>query len=150
VNDDREYSLQGAHAASDRNELSAWVAGFLASPGSDNAALAEQLTNDLKCWTGPWEVPINQLHRLAGPPGDPVLCPVDDDDWDDRVDEMAERTKAGWEPPPVILSYQESKLVLEDGNHRAESVRRAGRAKVWAIVGFANQEDCERFANQQA
>jgi hypothetical protein len=150
VNDDDAYSLQAAREASSRDKLASWVAGFLASPGSDNTALAEQLTNDLNWWTGPWEVPINQLNRLAGPPGDPVLCPVADEDWDDRVDEMAERAKTGWEPPPVILSYQESKLVLEDGNHRAESMRRAGRQQVWAIVGFADQEDCERFARQQS
>jgi hypothetical protein len=148
VNDDRAYSLQSAREASDRHELSDWVAGFLASPGSDNQALAEQLTNDLGWWTGPVELPIKELHRLAGPPGDPVLCPVDDEDWDDRIDDISERVKAGWEPPPVILSYKGHKLVLEDGNHRAESVRRTGRSTVWAIVGFEKPQDSEHFARQ--
>lgn len=150
MNDDGEYSLRSAREASERDELPQWVAGFLASPGSDNSALAEQLTKDLGWWTGPLEMPLNQLHRLAGPPGDPVLCPVDDADWDGRIDDMEERVKAGWEPPPVILSYRQDKLVLEDGNHRAESVRRAGRSTVWSIVGFESEQDSKDFAQQRS
>jgi len=150
VNDDSAYSLEGARKASNHSALTDWVAGFLASPGSDNTALAEKLTQELGWWTGPLELRLNQLHRLIGPPGHPVLCPVDDEDWDDRVDGMAERVQAGWEPPPVIVSCRPNGLVLEDGNHRAESVRRAGRQTVWAIVGFQSPEDRERFGRQRS
>jgi hypothetical protein len=146
VNDDRAYSLESARQASDQHALTDWVTGFLASPGSDNAALAEQLSKDLGWWTGPLQLPLDELNRLVGPPGDPVLCPVDDEYWEGRLGEMDERAEQGWEPPPVIVSYRQDRLVLEDGNHRAESVRRAGRDLVWAIVGFENQEDRERFS----
>lgn len=149
MDDDRAYSLESAREASERHQLTEWVAGFLASPGSDNPALAEHLTNELGWWTGPLQLPIDRLNRLVGPPGDPVLCPVDDEYWEGRLGEMDEQAKQGWEPPPVIVSYRENKLVLEDGNHRAESVRRAGKQMVWAIVGFQNPDDCERFARQR-
>ncbi len=33
-----EYSVDAARAAAERDELDDWVARFLASPGSDNAA----------------------------------------------------------------------------------------------------------------
>ena len=148
MNDDREYSLESARAASDRHELTEWVAGFLASPGSDNAALAEHLSAELGWWTGPLELPLDQLNRLVGPPGDPVLCPVDDEYWNGRLDGLDRRTEEGWDPPPVIVSYRQDKLVLEDGNHRSESVRRAGKTLVWAVVGFENREDFLRFEEQ--
>lgn len=145
MKDEGSYSVESARAAGERGELPQWVADFLASPGSDNEVLAEKLTTELGWWVGPQRLPIDQLYRLAGPSGDPVVCPVDDDYWDDRVDDMEERAEDGWEPPPVIVAYRDGELVLEDGNHRVESLRRAGRDDVWALVGFEREEDCGRF-----
>ena len=144
MNED-SYSLQSARAASVRGDLATWVAGFLASPGSDNSFLAEELTGKLKWWIGPERLPIDDLQRLAGPPGDPVLCPVEDDYWDDRVDIMEDLAEGGWEPPPVIVAFRDDGFVLEDGNHRVESLRRAGRGTVWALVGFESPDDRDRF-----
>lgn len=121
-----------------------WVAEFLASEGSDNPLLAEQLARELDWWTGPVRLPLDRLQRLAGPPGDPVLCPVDENYWDDRVDEIDELAQEGWEPPPVIVAYRDDELVVEDGNHRIEGVRRAGRRTAWAVIGFERREDCDR------
>jgi hypothetical protein len=146
MSDDRRYSIESARAAGGRDELADWVARFLASPGSDNATLGEQLSDELGWWLGPVQLPLDQLNRLAGPPGDPVLCPVDDDYWDDRVEAMDELAEQGWEPPPVIVAYRRDQLVLEDGNHRVESLRRAGIQAAWAVVGFERREDRERFA----
>jgi hypothetical protein len=92
-----EHSVDAARSAAERDELGTWVTRFLASPGSDNAALAEHLSERVHSWTGPVELPLDRLHRLAGPPEDPVLCPVDDDYWDGRVDDMpsGSRTRTG-------------------------------------------------------
>jgi hypothetical protein len=138
-------SIDAAREAADRGELGAWVAAFLASPGSDNAPLAEELTKRLRWWVGPVLVPLDRLHRLAGPPGDPVLCPVDEDDWRDDVDRLEEKVREGWEPPPVIASYRNGQLVLEDGNHRVEGVRRNGSRQTWAVIGFEDDEDRRRY-----
>lgn len=145
MNDDGSYSVDSARAASRRDELPAWVAAFLASPGSDNPVLAGELTEQLKWWVGPQRLPIDELHRLAGPSGDPVLCPVDEDYWDERVEDMDARAEEGWDPPPVIVAYRGDELVLEDGNHRVESLRRAGQQEAWAVVGFERAEDRDRF-----
>ena len=128
-----------------RDELAAWVADFLASPGSDNAKLGEKLTNELRWWLGPVEVPLKRLQRLAGPPGEAVLCPVDDDYWRDDVDDLEQKVSDGWEPPPVIVSYRDGQLVLEDGNHRVEGVRRSGASHTWAVIGFDDPEQRGRF-----
>ena len=145
MSDDDRYSLDGARVAAARDELKAWVAEFLASPGSDNAALGEELTSRLGWWLGPVEVPLKQLHRLAGPDGDAVLCPVDDDYWREDVDDMEQKAREGWEPPPVIVSCRDSQLVLEDGNHRVEGVRRSGASHTWALIGFEDPEERDRF-----
>jgi len=148
MNEDRQYSLDSARAAAERDDLAGWVARFLASPGSDNPLLGEALIKELGWWAGPVRLPLERLPRLAGPAGDPVLCPVDEQYWDDRVDAMGELAKGGWEPPPVIVAYRGDELVVEDGNHRIESVRRAGRRATWAVVGFERREDRDRCARE--
>ena len=147
--DDR-HSIDAVRAAAARDELGAWVAEFLASPGSDNAELGEELTNRLQWWLGPVQLPLKQLHRLAGPPGEPVLCPVDEDDWRDDVDDLEHKVNEGWEPPPVIVSYRDGQLVLEDGNHRVEGVRRSGAHQTWAVIGFDDAEQRDRFRERIA
>ena len=147
VSDDERFSVTGARAAADEDELRTWVRDFLASPGSDNPVLGNVLADELAWWTGPVRLPIERLKRLAGPPEDPVLVPVDEDYWDDRVDDMARRIEAdGWEPAPVVVSFQEDgSLEVEDGNHRIESLRRAGRDEAWAVVGFASESQLAGF-----
>lgn len=142
--DDR-YSLAAARAAAERDELDEWVAEFLASPGSDNEPLGEELTHRPRWWLGPIQVPLRQLNRLVGPPDEPaVLCPIDEDDWAD-VDDLEQKVRDGWDPPPVIASYRDGRLVLEDGNHRVEGVRRTGGREAWTVIGFDDPEERERF-----
>lgn len=143
---EHDYTVDAARAAADRGLLGPWVAGFLASPGSDNAALADKLASRFQHWLGPVRLPISELHRLAGPPGEPVLCPVDDDYWRDDVEAMAEQIDdEDWTPPPVVVTLQGDQLVLEDGNHRVEGLRRAGEDRTWAVVGFETAEERDRF-----
>jgi hypothetical protein len=141
-----DFSTETARAAAARDELSDWVAEFLSSPGSDNAALADQLTSELRWWLGPVRVRLDELHRLAGPPGHPVLEEVDDDDWRDDVDDLSRRIEAGADPAPVIASYRDGQLVLEDGNHRVEAARRAGEEQAWTVIGFDDADQRDDFA----
>jgi hypothetical protein len=150
MHDDSVYSVENARASAERGELAEWVARFLASPGSDNAPLAEKLSAELGWWAGPVLLPIDKLHRLAGPPGDPVLCPVEEEYWDDRVDEMETLVEEGSQLPPVIVAYRGGQLVLEDGNHRVQGLRQADKEMAWAVVGFERQEDRDRFAAELA
>lgn len=148
MHDAPQYSVESARAAAQHDQLATWVARFLASPGSDNPVLADQLCQELGWWAGPVQVPLDQLHRLAGPSGDPVLCPVDEKYWDERVDAMDKLAEEGWEPSPVIVAYRDDQFVLEDGNHRVESVRQAGQRTTWAVVGFAHRDERDHFAVQ--
>ena len=99
MTDDDEFTVDAARRAAERDELGDWVAEFLASPGSDNAALAARAhptrpaAGSARC-----RLPLDQLHRLAGPPGAPgARAPVDEDEWRDDVEDLAEqgRGRAG-------------------------------------------------------
>lgn len=147
-----EFSTEAARAAAADDRLGEWVSAFLASPGSDNAALAEKLEGSHAHWIGPVRVPLDQLHRLAGPPGSPALEEVEEDEWRDDVDELAAELAEGDEPPPVIATWdgEQDTVLLEDGNHRVEAMRRAGIVDAWTIVGFASAEDRDAFVARSA
>jgi hypothetical protein len=145
MDDGNEYTVASAREAADRDDLATWVADFLASPGSDNAELGRQLTETERWWLGPLQLPIDQLHRLAGPPGAPVIEVVDEDEWRPDVEDAAERIESGWEPPPVIVSHRAGQLVLEDGNHRVEGLRRANTDLTWAVIAFDDPDERDAF-----
>jgi hypothetical protein len=146
----QEFSTEAAREAARRDELSEWVAQFLASPGSDNAALAAALTDAPRWWLGPVQVPLAQLNRLAGPPGEPALEPMAEDEWRDDVDDLARRVEDGHEPPPVIASHVDGRLELEDGNHRVEALRRAGEDRAWTIISFETPAERDSFIARSA
>lgn len=145
MTDGEQYTTETAREAAARDELAQWVSAFLASPGSDNAALAEQLADPPRWWIGPVEVPLDQLNRLAGPPGHPVVEAVADHEWRDDVDDLARQVEAGQEPAPVIATQTDDGLKLEDGNHRVEALRRAGVGRAWTIIGFDDPDARDRF-----
>ena len=139
ANDD-EYTVQSARDAGERGELAGWVAGFLASDGSDNAELGEQLEQEYPMWFGPVRIAFDRLHRLAGPPDQPTLERLDEDDLE-TVESMEESIDDGWDPPPFVATWQDDHLMLEDGNHRAEGVRRSGDDGYWCVVGVHTHDE---------
>lgn len=128
-----EFTVQGAVAAASNDDLEGWVSAFLASPGSDNEALVDLLATGRNCWMGPVLLPFDQLHRLAGPPDQPTLGRLDEDDLE-TVDAMAESIDYGWDPAPLVVSYRNGQFIVEDGNHRTEGLRRAGETGYWCVV----------------
>jgi hypothetical protein len=140
-----QHSVESAREAAERDQLDDWVEDFLSSPGSDNAPLGEELVRKRRWWSGPVLLPIDQLARLAGPADHPVVQPVDEDDWRDDVRDMASKIEGGWEPPPVVVTCRGDQYVLEDGNHRVEALRQAGRDEAWSVVGFDDVEARDGF-----
>ena len=145
MTDGERFTIDTARQAAARDELGAWVARFLASPGSDNAPLGHALTHPPRTWIGPVRLPLDQLNRLAGPAGHPVLVPVDDEDWREDVADLEEKVEEGWEPPPMIVTFRDEQLHLEDGNHRVEGLRRNGEDEAWCVVSFESADERDRF-----
>jgi hypothetical protein len=45
----------------------------------------------------------------------------------------------------VVVTWQDGQLVVEDGNHRLEGLRRAGVDQAWAVVGFETPVERDQF-----
>lgn len=143
------FTLESARDAAARSVLPQWVGDFLASRGSDNAALAAGLARRPHRWFGPVRLPIDDLVRLAGPEDD-VVCAVEPDEWEDDVRAMEEQVEEGWEPPPLLAELRGGELLLQDGNHRYEALQRAGESTAWVIVWADDADDADRFAARYA
>jgi hypothetical protein len=139
------FSLASAFAAAQEDALPLWVGDFLASRGSDNEILAAALAQKRHWWLGPIRLPTADLVRLAGPE-DEALVPIDEDEWEEDVDAMEESLESGWQPPPLLVEYQDGKLLLQDGNHRYEALVRAGEEQAWTLVMFSRPEDRDTFS----
>jgi hypothetical protein len=140
-----DFSLASATDAARRGETAMWVGDFLASRGSDNEILAAALALEEHWWLGPLRLPLADLQRLAGPEDD-VECPIDEDEWEHDLDSMESSLEDGWEPPPLLVEYDASRLLLQDGNHRYEALQRAGATEAWVLIYFADPADRDQFA----
>jgi hypothetical protein len=138
------FDLASARAAAARGETALWVGEFLASTGSDNAALAAALAQRPHWWVGPIEIDLCDLVRLAGPEPD-ALVHTAPRAWESEVDEMNDSIDDGWEPPPLLAEYQDGRLLLQDGNHRYEALARDGRPSAWALVYFDDPGERDAF-----
>jgi hypothetical protein len=139
-----EFTVATARAAAEHDDLADWVAAFLASPGSDNAELAAELRDPPRWWLGPVQLRFDELRRLAGPPDQPTLTRLHDDDLE-VVEEMADSLDEGWDPPPLIVTWKGDHLMLEDGNHRVEGMRRTGEQQAWCVVAFTDRGERDRW-----
>jgi hypothetical protein len=138
------FDLASARRAGEEGRLHEWVGEFLSSPGSDNAVLAAALAQRQLWWHGPFLLELDALTPLAGP-DDEVIVPIDEEEWEDDVGDMVEALEEGWEPPPMLVSHRNGNLYLEDGNHRHETLQRAGERHGWAVVCFESPEELDRF-----
>ena len=131
MTDSHRFSLAGALAAADRGdeEIAGWVGDFLASRGND--VLAAALAQEPHWWFGPVRLRTTELEPLAGP---------------EDVDATQQNLEPGSEPPPLLVEWRDGRLLLQDGNHRHEALRRAGEPDVWVLAYFPSLGDRDAFA----
>ena len=144
--DGDRFDLASAMRAGAEDRLGFWVGELLASPGSDNAELAVAFGSREGWWFGPVRFELDRLTPMAGPDEDEVVVPIDEDEWEGDVGAMVEALEDGWEPPPLLVSHRDGEFHLEDGNHRHETLQRAGETHGWAIVWFASEDERTEFA----
>ena len=150
MTDDERFSLSSAQGAADEGRLAEWVGAFLASPGSGNAELAAALAMRGTTYLGPVRFALDRLTPMAGPDGDDVIVPVAKEDWESDVESMEQSLEEGWHPPPLLVSHHDGEYFLEDGNHRCETMRRAGTTDAWTILLFADEVERDRFLNEHS
>ena len=145
---DEKGSLTSAQRAADEDRLAEWVVDFLSSPGSSNPDLAAALAMKGTIYLGPIRFALDRLTPMAGPEGDEVVVPVAKEDWESDVESMEQSIEEGWQPPPLLVSHHDGEYLLEDGNHRCETLRRSGANYAWTILLFADEVERDRFLNE--
>lgn len=113
-------------------EIDAWVHHFLLSDG-DNQPLSEGLKLIPRYWTGPFEMPLSLMTRCCGPEAG-MPFPVSQDHWEQNMVEKSGSWRAGWRPPPFLLSVDGDQFIVSDGNHRHEMLRRVGEERHWVFI----------------
>jgi hypothetical protein len=144
-----QFSLESARAAARCDRTAIWVGEFLASRGSDNPELAAALAQERHWWAGPVSVEVTELVRLAGPEAD-ALVKVAPQEWERDIEEMEASLERGWEPPPLLAEHRDGQLLLQDGNHRYESLVRTHSRRAWVLVFFDNPADRDVFLRTRA
>jgi hypothetical protein len=147
MSDNNEFSLGSAQRAAADGRLSDWVADFLASEGSDNAELAAAFAFSGAAYLGPIQFELERLTPMAGPDEDNVVVPIAEEDWEADVAAMRDSVEQGWDPPPLLVSHRDGQFLLEDGNHRFETLRRSGEVHAWVIMAFADEAERDLFSN---
>jgi hypothetical protein len=148
VTDDEKFSLASAKRAADEDRLAEWVGDFLASPGSSNAELAASLAMKGTTYLGPIRFALDRLTPMAGPDGEDVVVSVAPEEWESDVEAMEHSVEEGWHPPPLLVSHHDGEYLLEDGNHRCETLRRTGTTHAWTILLFADEVERDQFQKE--
>lgn len=141
---DEKMGLQGALAAAAEGRIEEWVHEFLHTVGN-NKALSEGLMLQKRYWVGPLRLCLDELVRCAGL-GSDMEYQMEPVRYEQHITGMVESIKGGWEPPPLIATYQGESLSVRDGNHRYEALLRCGITDYWVIIWTDSPEQAKHTA----
>ena len=135
------FDLAAARRAGETGTLEAWVHEYLRGPGR-NLPFSEGLTLQPRRFRGPLEVPLRSLQRGCGP--EPEMPFRESSElWEQAVDYFARLPEPIEAFPPLIVSYRQGVLVINDGNHRHEAFARRGFQSCWIIVWYPSVDEFE-------
>lgn len=120
-------------------DVEEWVHSFLLGPGN-NKALSDGLKLQRRHWSGPVRLPLLLLSRCCGPE-EGMEFAIPQESWEERIGRMERLLASGWEPAPLIVHYEGGLLVIRDGNHRHEAMRRQGAQSCYAIIWCDSAEE---------
>lgn len=144
------YNLATAQAAAQEGRLAAWVDSYLRQPGPRaNVPFADGLLLDQRWWSGPHDLPLDQLTRCCGPEPEMEFC-VPRSEWERHVTTLVQSFTTPEALPPLIVLYGNGMYRISDGNNRHEAMRRVGWPSCWVIVWYTSAADYQRAGLAQA
>ena len=126
-----DFTLAEAKRYAEKGKIEEWVIEFLLA--TDNTKFVEFIKKRKEAWSGPKEIELDAVERRCGPEKGMQWCEPEDV-FNKKVNEMISRIKKGWGVPPFILWYMDGELIMADGAHRHEALKRLGYKKHWAII----------------
>jgi len=133
------FTVKTSLDAKEKGMLQEWINDFLNSEGG-NRGLLEGLKIKKRYWRGPYEIDIDKLIRCCGPEKNMEYI-VSKEAFEKNVNHLKEIFDQKGELPPLIAEYVNGCLIVRDGNHRLEALRRCGIKKYWVLVWHNNIND---------
>ena len=137
--DKMSFSVEEALEFTSKGEIEEWVHLFLNSIG-DNKPFSEGLKLQKRYWLGPLFIELNKLERCCGPEPE-IQFVVPADGWESHITYFQSLIRNGWNMPPLIAYNEGNYLLVNDGNHRLEAMRREKVEKCWVIIWESNSAE---------
>ena len=158
-----DFTVRGALWCAEQGRLAAWVRAYLDAAGvfhgdlGENSDYHERLAawfeREERFWAGPLELPLRRLIRRFGPE---EAMPWNEprETWERRVTAIQNAFSNPSEMPPLIAHAVEAEpgeeggrftLLLNDGAHRHEALKRLGQTAFWVIVWFDSAAQQQAF-----
>lgn len=138
------FTIKEAMDFSTKGKIEEWVHLFLNSIG-DNKPLSDGLKLEKRFWLGPIAISINDLNRCCGPESNMEYF-NSDDSWDKEIKKFQKLIKDEWDMPPLIAENIRGELIIRDGNHRLEAMKRENFDKCFVIIWDSeNQDNLKQF-----
>jgi hypothetical protein len=131
-----KYTLESAFIANKEDKLCAWLIDFLVKEGN-NPKLAKILQDEKPNWIGLVEYDLNKLKRVMGPEPEMVFH-ESEEAWQQRINKFVELISNGLKPCPIIASDYWNEILICDGTHRFEALKKVGITKYWTIFFLRN------------
>lgn len=137
--DNMTFTVEEAISFSKEGRIEEWVHLFLNSVG-DNVPFSEGLKLEKRYWTGPLLIKLDKLRRCCGPEPEMEYFNAHED-WESEIGKFQGLIRNGWDMPPLIVQHEGNDLVVNDGNHRLEAMKREGIEKCWVIIWNTHYQD---------
>ena len=133
------FTVDEALDYASRGEIEVWVHLFLNSVG-DNKPFSEGLKLQKRYWLKPLFIELGKLRRCCGPEPEMQFV-VPTDGWESHITYFQSLIQDGWNMPPLIAYNESDYLIVNDGNHRLEAMKREGIEKCWVIIWESNSAE---------
>ena len=139
------FDLAAARRVARAGQLEAWVHEYLCGPGR-NVEFSKGLYLKPRRWYGPVEAPLASLRRCCGPEPE-MPFREQRERWEEAVGYFASRPEPIEAFPPLIVSYEQGQMVINDGNHRYAAFLQRGFATCWIVIWYPDESD---YAHHEA
>ena len=147
-----DFSVQGALRSAEQGRRETWIRAYL-DASSDfhidldiaheyHKRLAVWFGREERFWAGPLELPLDRLTRQYGPE-ETMPWKEAREQWESRVTALQNAFAHPLDMPPMIARAVEEehgasgfRLLINDGAHRHEALKRLGETTGWVLVWF--------------